>query len=187
MKRTFLHVALPVLAVFAAGCSQNVETEEPEGQVQAAATLTYRKVQLPPTARDQLRSCDVEAQLAGDAFACPRMERYQFSGAITEAALAQFTSKRNAFWSSRAEVDQDGALRLLAPRAEGQIARAGNDFVQEKIRGMFAWYAGEFRRTAASRIVVVSSHWAPDVDSDIVLAIDDSTNSVTLFEHGDLE
>jgi hypothetical protein len=33
----------------------------------------------------------------------------------------------------------------------------------------------------------VSSHWAPDADSDIVLSIDDTTNSVTLFEHGDLE
>jgi hypothetical protein len=115
------------------------------------------------------------------------MERYQFSGAITEAALAQFTSKRNAFWGTRAVVDQDGSLRLLAPRAERQIAEAGNDFVQEKIRGMFRWYADEFRRTPASRILVVSSHWAPDADSDIVLSIDDTTNSVTLFEHGDLE
>jgi hypothetical protein len=187
MKRTLLYVALSVVAVFSVGCSQNVETEESEGQVHSAATLTYRKVQLPPAAREQLRSCDVEAQLAGDAFACPRMERYQFSGAITEAALAQFTSKRNAFWGTRAVVDQDGALRLLAPRAERQIAEAGNDFVQEKIRGMFRWYADEFRRTPASRILVVSSHWAPDADSDIVLSIDDTTNSVTLFEHGDLE
>lgn len=149
--------------------------------------VTYRKLAHTKALKAVTAEClALEAQ-AGDAFYCPLVDRYKFSGPITEAALGRLVEKRHADAESLQNVSADGAVATLRGRADGQAAGVGDADLRGEIAAVVDRYETLVRNAPGTRILTASGYWAPSVNSDTVFVVDDTDNTVLVVEHGDTD
>lgn len=178
---------LLVLALTAVGCAAPTSETDPTAETASAATKTsWRKLRLDKATKAELAACGVAASKTEDYFYCPMVDRFRFSGAITTEVLERFAEKRNAeVYETNATIE--AAVQRLRARANGQVASVQDATIRAQLEGHMNALEAKLRATPGNRIVLASGYWAPSVNSDSVYVIDDASQTLTVFEHGDTD
>ncbi|MFO0675922.1 MAG: hypothetical protein U0169_05270 [Polyangiaceae bacterium] len=179
-------------AIFTAGTAQKV-AEIHDGDFESCTVspkakkgATYRKLTLTKAIKALRADCLEVEKRADDAFYCPTVDRYSFSGPVDGVAWTRLLTNRSVDEADVHEVTIDEAVRTLRSRTPGAIV-AGESAIDTDIRRTMDAYEAFLRNAPGTRILIGSGYWAPSVNSDTVFVVDDVHHTVLAVEHGDTD
>jgi hypothetical protein len=186
MKRSLFVLSLAV-GLSLVGCAAGSDdATEPASTEAAVRGTSWRKLPLSAQVKATLSACNDATRDVGDYFLCPTIDRYGMNGPITDAVLARFAEKRSAeVYVANATKEQ--AIDLLWSRARGQLASVDDAATQAKLDASMQRIQTLLENTPGTRFVLADGYWAPSVNSASVYVIDDSDNTLFVFEHGDTD